>query len=152
MKTRKRNELVCLGHRYPVLTSTWSSRRDSAMRVTACRRAGHNGDQRGGTNLRLVHDAAKSEYEINKLFLEPDVIRHLTKVSWPTFWGIRSVDNGLAWLTILTVMSLLGYASLASLLAWHALGRFDVVAGRARRRNAKTRREVQGTQIPPMDH
>jgi ABC-type transport system involved in multi-copper enzyme maturation permease subunit len=87
-------------------------------------------------------------YEISKLFFEPDMIRRLTKISWPTFLEISSVDNGLAWLTIFSVMSLLGYAAFASLLTWHALRRFDVVAGRARRRNAKTPRELQTTHNP----
>ncbi len=83
-------------------------------------------------------------YEISKLFLDPSIIRHLTEESWPTVWRLSSVDNGFAWLTIFSVASLLGYASLASLLTWLALRRFEVVAGRARRRNAETEREVQG--------
>jgi hypothetical protein len=87
-------------------------------------------------------------YEISKLFFDPHIIRHLTEESWPTVWRISSVDNGFAWLMIFSVASLLGYASLASLLTWHALRRFDVVAGRARRRTAKTAREVQGTHNP----
>ena len=62
--------------------------------------------------------------------------------------AISAVNDGFEWLTFFSVTSLLGYAALASLLTWHALRRFDVVAGRARRQNAKTQREVPGTDQP----
>jgi ABC-2 family transporter protein len=89
-------------------------------------------------------------YEISKLFFDPDIIRLLSNVSWPTVWRISSIDGGLAWLTIFSVASLLNYAALAALLTWHALRRFEVVAGRARRRHVTTKREVRGTHHP--DH
>jgi ABC-type transport system involved in multi-copper enzyme maturation permease subunit len=73
-------------------------------------------------------------YEISKLLLDPHIIRHLTEAPWPTIWRIRLVDDSFAWLAIFSLESLLVYASLASLLTWHALRRFDAVAGRARRR------------------
>ena len=81
-------------------------------------------------------------YEISKLFFDPLIIRHLGEDTWPTVWRISSIDNGYAWSAIFSVASLLGYASLASLLTWHALRRLEVVAGRARRRSAKTECEV----------
>jgi ABC-type transport system involved in multi-copper enzyme maturation permease subunit len=88
-------------------------------------------------------------YEISKLFFDPLIIQELNRASsWPTTWAISSVDDGFAWLAILSVASLLGYASLAALLTWHALRRFEVVAGRARRRNEKIARELRGMPDP----
>jgi ABC-type transport system involved in multi-copper enzyme maturation permease subunit len=72
-------------------------------------------------------------YEICKLVLGPQFLQRLTAASWMPFWRVWSIDDGLPWLTIFSVASALGYATLATLLTWLALRRFEVVAGRARR-------------------
>ena len=71
-------------------------------------------------------------YEISKLVVQPQFIQQLTLSSLP-FWRIWPIDNSLPWLTALSVASAFGYATLATLLTWLALRRFEVVAGRARR-------------------
>jgi hypothetical protein len=72
-------------------------------------------------------------YEISKLVLPPYFSLELAAVSWPRLWPIPSIDDGTAWLTIFSVVSVLGYVALAVLLYWHSLRRFEVLAGRARR-------------------
>jgi hypothetical protein len=72
-------------------------------------------------------------YEICKLVVEPHLIQWLTSVSWAPFWHIWTIDDGVQWLTRFSVASALAYATLAALLTWLSLRRFEVVAGRARR-------------------
>ena len=72
-------------------------------------------------------------YEICKLIVEPKFIQRLNAASWVSFWHIWTIDDGLPWLTRFSVASALGYATLAMLLTWLALRRYEVVAGRARR-------------------
>ena len=43
-----------------------------------------------------------------------------------------SMDDGLVWQTVFSVVSVLAYTALAALLIWHTLHRFEIVAGRAR--------------------
>jgi len=77
-------------------------------------------------------------HEIAKLMPDPGFFHQFYYATWPRSWWIRDIDDGLIWQTIVTVLSLLGYAALATLVTWHALRRFEVVAGRARRsRNAQ---------------
>jgi ABC-type transport system involved in multi-copper enzyme maturation permease subunit len=76
---------------------------------------------------------AFTPYEISKLFFDPKVIERLADTSWPYSWRISAIDEGFAWSAIFSVLSLVGYAAFSALLTWHALRRFDVVAGRARR-------------------
>jgi hypothetical protein len=72
-------------------------------------------------------------YEISKLLPDLPFFQHLSSVSWPRSWWLRDIDDGLAWQTIANVLSVLGYAALATLLTWETLRRFEVVASRARR-------------------
>ncbi len=74
-------------------------------------------------------------YEISKLVFNPQIVRSLAEASWPQswFWHLRNIDDGVAWQAIFSVLSLFGYLSLAMLLTWDALRRFEMVAGRARR-------------------
>jgi ABC-type transport system involved in multi-copper enzyme maturation permease subunit len=71
--------------------------------------------------------------EISKLLLDPPFIQRLASESWPRSWWISSIDDGLAWQSIFTALSIAGYALFATLLTWHALRRFEIVAGRPRR-------------------
>jgi ABC-type transport system involved in multi-copper enzyme maturation permease subunit len=82
-------------------------------------------------------------YEISKVLFEPRIIDQLSLASWPSLLGIRAVDDGLGWLTVFSALSLIGYASLAAILTWHALRRFEVVAGRARRSRVTQPRETR---------
>jgi hypothetical protein len=73
-------------------------------------------------------------YEIGKLLLLPDFPGRLAQATWPTSWRISAIDDGVAWLTIVGVLSLVGYSTMACILTWHSLRRFEDVAGRANRR------------------
>ena len=77
-------------------------------------------------------------YEISKDFFELNVIRALGEATWPYSWRISDINDGLAWRSIFSILSLLGYGGLAALLTWHSLRRFEVVAGRARRTRKMT--------------
>jgi len=72
-------------------------------------------------------------YEISKLLMDPSIVQRLSSTSWPRSWWVSNMDTGPAWQTISTVVSVVGYAVLATLLTWHGLRRFEVTAGRARR-------------------
>jgi ABC-type transport system involved in multi-copper enzyme maturation permease subunit len=72
-------------------------------------------------------------YEIGKLLLLPDYPGKLANASWPSSWRISAIDDGLPWLTIIGVLSMLTYAAMASFLTWHSLRRFEAIAGRASR-------------------
>jgi len=77
-------------------------------------------------------------YEIAKLLPNPWFLQQLSYTTWPRSWWITDIDDSLIWQTIVTVLSVLGYAALATLVTWHTLRRIEVVAGRARRsRNAQ---------------
>ena len=76
-------------------------------------------------------------FEISKLLFDPRLVRRLADATWPYTWRISAIDDGLAWLTIFGILSLVGYAALAVFLCWHALLRFEVIAGRARRAGQK---------------
>ncbi len=71
--------------------------------------------------------------EISKMILEVDFFERLRIAQWPVYWNVRSIDDGIAWRTIFSVASLVAYAALATLLLWHTIRRFEIVAGRARR-------------------
>jgi len=71
--------------------------------------------------------------DISKLILEVDFFERLKIAQWPQYWNVRSIDDGIAWRTIFSVASLVAYVALATLLLWHTVRRFEVVAGRARR-------------------
>jgi hypothetical protein len=71
-------------------------------------------------------------YEVSKLMLDRQFIQRLSTTEWPR-WSVLSIDEGPAWQVIFSVVSLLVYAALASLLTWHTLFRYEIVAGRARR-------------------
>ena len=68
-------------------------------------------------------------YEINKLLVDRQFYDRLSKTEWPVSWWVSSMNDGLMWQTIFSVLSVLVYAALAALLTWLALDRFDVVAG-----------------------
>jgi hypothetical protein len=72
-------------------------------------------------------------YEIAKLAMEPPFLERFDSSRWPRFWRLWEVDESAEWLATFSIISLLGYASFASVLTWHALLRFEVIAGRARR-------------------
>jgi ABC-type transport system involved in multi-copper enzyme maturation permease subunit len=73
-------------------------------------------------------------YEIAKLVMEPPFFERFRFGIRPQFWRLWEVDDGPNWLATLGVMSLVGYASLAATLVWHAIRSFEAVAGRARRK------------------
>ena len=66
--------------------------------------------------------------------MDPGIWQTLKAASWPRFWRLWEVDDGPGWLATFSFMSLVVYAVLAALLTRDALRRFEVVAGRARRR------------------
>jgi len=72
-------------------------------------------------------------YEITRLLPDPLFLQQLSSASWPRSWLISDIDNGPAWQAIVAVLSVVTYTSLATLLTWHAMHRFEAVAGRARR-------------------
>jgi ABC-type transport system involved in multi-copper enzyme maturation permease subunit len=72
-------------------------------------------------------------YEISKLLLDKHFIDRLAESKWPSSWWVSSMDDGLVWQTIFSVGSVLAYVTLAALLVWHTLHRFEIVAGRAQR-------------------
>ena len=61
----------------------------------------------------------------------PSSSQRLSVASWPRSWWLSSIDDGLAWQTIFSILSVVSYAALAAVLTWHSLRRFEVVAGRA---------------------
>jgi len=71
--------------------------------------------------------------EVGKLVFDPHFVGRLAEAGWPRSWRIRSIDNTEAWRTIFIVLSVLTYATFATLLTWDSLRRFEIVAGRARR-------------------
>ena len=80
-------------------------------------------------------------YEISKLVLDTRFLELLREEHWPRSWLVSSMNDSPAWQTIFSVASWLAYASLAVVLTWQSLGRFEIVAGRARR----------PTTAPPFD-
>jgi ABC-type transport system involved in multi-copper enzyme maturation permease subunit len=72
-------------------------------------------------------------YEISKLVFDPYYFGRLADLPWPQLWRIRDLDDGPAWLAVLSLASLAGYPTLAALLTWDSLRRFPIAAGRARR-------------------
>ncbi len=72
-------------------------------------------------------------YEVGKLVMSTDILQRLSQASWPHLWRFWALDDGLGWLTIFSVISLMAFAVLAAFLTWDALRRFEIVAGRARR-------------------
>jgi ABC-type transport system involved in multi-copper enzyme maturation permease subunit len=72
-------------------------------------------------------------YEVSKLILDAQFIERLSTSDWPRSWRVTDMNDSPAWQTIFSGASLLAYASLAFLLTWHTLQRFEIVAGRARR-------------------
>jgi ABC-type transport system involved in multi-copper enzyme maturation permease subunit len=74
-----------------------------------------------------------SPYEISKLLLDSQYIEHLRVAEWPYSWRVSAMDDGLVWRTIFSIASLAAYTTMAALLLWHTLHRFEIVVGRARR-------------------
>jgi ABC-type transport system involved in multi-copper enzyme maturation permease subunit len=72
-------------------------------------------------------------YEVGKLVMNTDILQRLSQTSWPHLSRFWDLDDGLGWLTIFSIISLMAYAVLAAILTWDALRRFEIVAGRARR-------------------
>ena len=72
-------------------------------------------------------------YEVGKLVLNAQILERLSQTTWPRLWRFWDLDDGLGWLTIFSIISLIAYAVLAAFLTWDALRRFEIVAGRARR-------------------
>ncbi len=79
-------------------------------------------------------------YEMCKLIFEPEIVRRLKDASWPFSCLVWKIDEGIAWLTTLSVLSVLGYAVLAAALTSHSLYQFEVVAGALDERNLTARR------------
>jgi ABC-type transport system involved in multi-copper enzyme maturation permease subunit len=72
-------------------------------------------------------------YEVAKLVMDPRFFQTFQGGHWPWFWRLRDIDDGPQWLAIFSMMSLIVYTILATLLTLDALRRFEIVAGRARR-------------------
>jgi hypothetical protein len=93
-------------------------------------------------------------HEVNQLAFDPGFVDFLAATGWPRSWHIRDIDSGIAWQTIFSVLSLLSYAALATLLTWDSLRRFEIVAGRAQRSSspaqiaAPARGDKTGTDCP----
>ena len=68
-------------------------------------------------------------HEISKLLLDRRFIERLSVAQWPRHWSILTVDESPVWQVAFSVVSLLAYAALASLLTWHSLFRYEIVAG-----------------------
>ena len=64
-------------------------------------------------------------YEVGKLVLNAQILERLSRATWPQLWRFWDLDDGLGWLTIFSVISLMSYAVLAAFLTWEALRRFD---------------------------
>ena len=77
--------------------------------------------------------AGLHSHEVNQLAFDRGFVHILAATGWPHSWHIRDIDSGIAWQTIFSVLSLLSYATLATLLTWDSLRRFEIAAGRARR-------------------
>jgi ABC-type transport system involved in multi-copper enzyme maturation permease subunit len=74
-------------------------------------------------------------YEITRLLPEPQFLDHLSSAfsrPWARSWRLSDIDDGLAWQAVFTVLSILCYTLLATLLNRLSLRRFEIVAGRAR--------------------
>ena len=72
-------------------------------------------------------------YEVSKLVIDPFVLEQLSTAKWPRFWRLWDIDDGPTWLATFSIMSVVLYASMAWVLNFDALRRFEKVAGRARR-------------------
>jgi hypothetical protein len=72
-----------------------------------------------------------SPYEISKLLLDPQYLDHLLIAEWPYSWRVSAMDDGPVWQAIFSITSLITYALMATLLIWHNLHRFEIIAGRA---------------------
>ena len=72
-------------------------------------------------------------YEIAKLVLDPQFLEHLSSTRWPNHWSISSMNDSLFWPIFFSVLSMVAYSGLSTLLIWHTLHQFEIVAGRARR-------------------
>ena len=72
-------------------------------------------------------------YEVGKLVMNTDILQRLSLTDWPRLSRFWDLDDGLGWLTIFSIISLMAYAVFAAVLTWDALRRFEIVAGRARR-------------------
>ncbi len=88
-------------------------------------------------------------YEVAKLVMEPNYFRRFQSIQWPPFWRLWDVDDGPAWLAIFSVLSLVIYAGLAAGLTWHAVRRFEVVAGRAFRSDRARELEARALPVSP---
>jgi hypothetical protein len=86
-----------------------------------------------------------SPYEMSKLLLEAEFLDHLRAAEWPYSWRIYAMDDGLAWRTIFSIASLSAYTVMAAAFVWHALYRFEIIAGRARRFTAPAPSEPKVT-------
>jgi ABC-type transport system involved in multi-copper enzyme maturation permease subunit len=71
-------------------------------------------------------------YEVGKLVMDTQLLYQLSHMTWPQLWRFWDLDDGLGWLTVFSIISLMAYAALAAFLTWDALRRFEIAAGRAR--------------------
>jgi ABC-type transport system involved in multi-copper enzyme maturation permease subunit len=71
--------------------------------------------------------------DVARLLLTPAFLHDLAAASWTVSLRVSAMDNSVAWRTIFSIVSVLGYAAFAALLTWGTLHRFDIAAGRARR-------------------
>jgi ABC-type transport system involved in multi-copper enzyme maturation permease subunit len=89
-------------------------------------------------------------YEVAKLVMEPEFFERFKLAQWPRFWQLRDVDDGPGWLATFSIMSLVGYASLAFILTWDMHRRFEIVAGRARRKRVGSASSAEVPQLAPI--
>ena len=56
-------------------------------------------------------------YEISKLLIHPEFAKSLAQLRWPSSWWVSSMDDGIAWQIVFSIVSLLGYTALAAVLS-----------------------------------
>jgi ABC-type transport system involved in multi-copper enzyme maturation permease subunit len=86
-------------------------------------------------------------YEVAKFVMDPHFFLKFQGVHWPRFWRLWDIDDGPAWLAIFSILSLIGYTILATLLTLDALRRFEIVAGRARRGRVPAAMSTEGPSL-----
>jgi hypothetical protein len=82
-----------------------------------------------------------SPYEITRMLPDPEFFRRLStafSTPWRRAWWALDIDDSLPWQVTFTVLSVLSYTLLATLLTWLALRQFEFVTGRAQRVNDTT--------------
>ena len=89
-------------------------------------------------------------YEVAKLLMEPGFFQGFQSAQWPRFWRLWDIDDGPGWLATFSIMSLVIYTILAGVLTRDALRRFEIVAGRARRRHVEWASPTGVPQLIPL--